>query len=212
MSSQTLSVVRPPSYPARPINGGRLELALPKPGQWRYEPRYNGWRALVHAPTGLMFNRYGQLLSIAAEFSSALQSLRKTALVSGGMAVEWFDCEALDRRHALGRGTLLVFDYLLARAFEPWETRKQILAQALPGHDYRQVPLPEALYGVPAHDPAQMDPQELYRQLRQLNARWGCPFYEGLVAKRTTDAYPLQLRSPHQEFVGWVKHRWAASR
>ena len=212
MSSQTLSAVRPPSYPARPINGGRLELAPPKPGQWSYEPKYNGWRALVHAPTGLMFNRYGQPLSISAEFASALQCLRKIVLRAGGTAVAWFDCEALDRRHALGRGTLLVFDYLMAMAVEPWEKRKQILAQALPGHDYRQVPLPEALYGVPAHDPAQIDPQELYRQLRQLNARWGCPFYEGLVAKRTTDAYPLQLRSPHQEFVGWVKHRWAGSR
>jgi len=33
--------------------------------------------------------------------------------------------------------------------------------------------------------------------------------YEGLVAKRTTDPYPIQLRSPEEEFVGWVKHRWA---
>jgi ATP-dependent DNA ligase len=41
-----------PSYPARPLNGGPLELAPPKPGQWGYEPKYNGWRALVHAPTG----------------------------------------------------------------------------------------------------------------------------------------------------------------
>ena len=26
---------------------------------------------------------------------------------------------------------------------------------------------------------------------------------------QTTDAYPIQLRSPEEEFVGWVKHRWA---
>jgi hypothetical protein len=211
VSGQTLSAVRPPSYPARPINGGRLELAPPKPGQWCYEPKYNGWRVLVHAPTGLMFNRYAQPLSIAAEFACALQYLRKIVLRAGGTAVEWFDCEALDRRHALGRGTLMVFDYLSASG-QLWPQRKEILAQALAGHDYRQVPRPEALYGVPAHDPAQIDPQELYRQLRQLNARWGCHFYEGLVAKRTSDAYPLQLRSPHQEFVGWVKHRWAGCR
>ena len=76
-------------------------------------------------------------------------------------------------------------------------------------HDWRQVPLPEALYGVPGHDPAVLKPQELYRELRQLNARWGCPFYEGVVAKRITDAYPVQLRSPNEAFVGWVKHRWA---
>ena len=210
MSPSTLGAVRPPTYPARPINGGRLELAPPKPGQWGYEPKYNGWRALVHGPTGLMFNRYGQPLSIAAEFGSALKCLRRTVLSAGGSAVEWFDCEALDRRHALGRGTLLVLDYVTT--VEPWRKRKEILAQALPEHDYRQVPLSEALYGVAAHDPAEIDAQELYRQLRQLNARWGCQFYEGLVAKRITDAYPRQLCSPHQEFVGWVKHRWAGSR
>jgi hypothetical protein len=34
-------------------------------------------------------------------------------------------------------------------------------------------------------------------------------FYEGVVAKRSQDPYPAQLRSPNQEFVGWVKHRWA---
>jgi hypothetical protein len=215
VSLQTLGAVRPPTYPARPINGGRLELAPPKPGQWCYEPKYNGWRALVHAPTGLMFNRYAQPLSISAEFGSALKCLRKVVLSAGGSTVEWFDCEALDRRHALGRGTLLVFDFIttpVMATVEPWRKRKQILAQALPEHDYSQVPLPEALYGVPAHDPAEIDPQELYRQLRQLNARWGCQFYEGLVAKRITDAYPRQLSSPHQEFVGWVKHRWAGSR
>jgi hypothetical protein len=58
-----------------------------------------------------MFNRYGQPLSIAAEFGRALKRLRAVALLAEGRAVEWFDCEALDRRHALGRGTLLVFDY-----------------------------------------------------------------------------------------------------
>jgi hypothetical protein len=156
-----------------------------------------------------MFNSYGQPLSIAAEFGRALKHLRDLKLMAGGIAIEWFDCEALDRRHALGRGTLLVFDCI--DSTEPWRQRKELLAQALTAHDYRQVPLPEALYGVPAHDPAEINPLELYRQLRQWNARWRCQFYEGVVAKRSTEAYPLQLRSPHQEFVGWVKHRWAGS-
>src|SRR5437016_2091093 len=149
-------VVRPPTYPARPINGGALELAPPKSGHWRYEPKYNGWRALVHAPTGSMFNRQGQPLSIAAEFGGALEHLR--AIPFGADGIEWFDCEALDRRHALGRGTLLVFDYIrpLGTPGEPWHKRKQVLAQALTRYDYRQVPLSESLYGVPAHDPAEI--------------------------------------------------------
>jgi hypothetical protein len=149
-------------------------------------------------------------LSIAAEFGCALQRLRAVALFAEGRAVEWFDCEALDRRHALGRGSLLVFDYLPPGGVgEPWHQRKALLAQAFREHDWRQVPEPEALYGVPGHDPASLAPQEFYRQLRQWNARWGCRFYEGLVAKRITDAYPLQRRSPDAVFVGWVKHRWA---
>ena len=207
MNGQTFGAVRPPTYPARPINGGALELAPPKSSCWFYEPKYNGWRALVHAPTGSMFNRHGQPLSIASEFGHALEHLRAVRLKAEG--IEWLDCEALDRRHALGRGTLLVFDCI--DSTEPWRQRKEVLARALSAHDYRQVPLTEALYGVPAHDPAEINPLELYRQLRQLNARWGCQFYEGVVAKRSTEAYPLQLRSPHQEFVGWVKHRWAGS-
>jgi ATP-dependent DNA ligase len=211
MSTASVAAVRPPTYPARPINGGPLELAPPKPGQWYYEPKYNGWRALVHAPTGAMFNRRGQPLSIAGEFGRALKDLRAAEVVVNGRAVEWFDCEALDRRHALGRGTLLVFDYIQAPGAvgESLRKRKELLAQAFTEHDWRQVPVPEALYGVQCQDPAAIDPPSLYRQLRQLNGRWGCRFYEGLVAKRSTDAYPVQLRSPNEEFVGWVKHRWA---
>ena len=34
MSSVWVAAVQPPSYPARPLNGGPLELAPPKPGQW----------------------------------------------------------------------------------------------------------------------------------------------------------------------------------
>ena len=84
MSNETLAMVRPCTYPARPINGGSLELALPKPGHWYYEPKYNGWRALVHAPTGTMFNRHGQPLSIAGLFSCALKRLRTVRLQRGG--------------------------------------------------------------------------------------------------------------------------------
>ena len=48
--------------PARPIQGGRLELAPPKRGLWYAEPKLNGRRALVHTPNGTSWNRYGALL------------------------------------------------------------------------------------------------------------------------------------------------------
>ncbi len=208
MSKDTLAVVRPCTYPARPINGGPLDLALPKPGHWYYEPKYNGWRALVHAPTGAMFNRRGQPLSIAGLFGSALKHLRSVQFVCDGMPVEWFDCEALCRRHRLGQATLLVFDYI-SPSGQLLGQRKELLTQAFIAHDYAQSPLPGKVYGVRSLDPDQTDPHALYGELRQLNASWRCLFYEGLVAKRTTDPYPVQLRSPNEEFVGWVKHRWA---
>jgi len=208
MSLQTLAVVRPITYPARPLNGGPLELAPAKSGHWYYEPKYNGWRALVHAPTGAMFNRYGQPLSIAGSFSSALEQLRAVSLRVDGVPVEWFDCEALCRRHELGRATLLVFDYV-NNPGEPFLQRKQRLSRALPSHVHSQPPLPEQLYGVSALDPEQIDPPLLCQELKRINANWRCLFYEGLVAKRTTDPYPVQLRSPEEEFVGWFKHRWA---
>ena len=182
MSNQTLGAVRPLTYPARPINGGPLELALPKPGHWYCEPKYNGWRALVHAPTGAMFNRRGQPLSIVGLFGGALKHLRGVRLLSGGVPVEWFDCEALCRRHRLGQGTLLAFDYI-SPSREPMWQRKELLTQTFPAHDYAQPPLPEELYGVRPLDPDQNDPRVLYKELRQLNTRWNCLFYEGLVAK-----------------------------
>jgi len=92
---------------------------------------------------------------------------------------------------------------------EPLRQRKELLAQAFPAHDYAKPPLAQELYGVCSLDPDGSDPHALYGELRQFNARWHCLFYEGLVAKRTSDPYPIQLRSPEEEFVGWVKHRWA---
>ena len=193
------------TYPARPINGGPLERAPTKPGQWHYEPKYNGWRALVHAPSGTMFNRHGQRLSIQQEFAAALATLQTLRLTSGVGAVDWFDCEALERRHDLGRGTLLVFDYI---GREPYLSRKQRLVEGLVAHNYAVPPQPDCAYSVGAPSPSELDPLEFYGRLKQLNGQWGCPFYEGVVAKRADSPYPVQLRSASLEFAGWMKHRW----
>ena len=202
----TPAPVRPCTYPARPINGGAMERALPKTGQWRCEPKYNGWRALVHAPTGTMFNRHGERLTIAREFSSALALVREIHLVASAGAVEWFDCEALERRHGLGRGTLMVFDYIVPGSRESYVERKARLLQVLPVHEYSTPPRTDQACAVPAS--GTLSDLAFYRSLRQLNAQWRCPFYEGIVAKRADSVYPVQLRSATLEFAGWVKHRW----
>lgn len=100
----------PPTYPARPVNGGPLPLAPVKRGGWAFEPKLNGWRALIHVPSGTMFNRHGQRLSIAAAFTPALHRLRQ--LFPDGHPIVWLDCEALERRHTLGQGTLFILDFI----------------------------------------------------------------------------------------------------
>jgi hypothetical protein len=156
-----------------------------------------------------MFNRHGQRLSIQQEFGSALAILRSLHLNIGAAVVEWFDCEALERRHAIGRGTLLVFDYI-SPAGEAYVCRKQRLAHALAPHDYRTQPCDRAAYSVVAHGPDELETLEFYHLLKRLNGQWHCPFYEGVVAKRTDSLYPVQLRSATLEFAGWMKHRWRA--
>jgi ATP-dependent DNA ligase len=195
-----------PSYPARPINGGPLERARPKSGQWTYEPKLNGWRALVHAPTGRMWNRHGERLSIEDSFRPVLDSLTRCN-------IEWLDCEALERRLNLGRGSLVVFDYLPPGPdrLTPYSQRKTKLLHALkdlPNWQPWQLgpPIQDALYTL---DSALPDSTELYYQLLQdENRALGADLYEGLVAKRTNSPYPVQQRSSSEETAFWVKHRW----
>ena len=71
------TVVLPPCYPARPVNGGPLPHALPKSGDYTLEGKYNGWRAWVHNRTGSMFNRKLEPLSISHEFQPALTKLQE---------------------------------------------------------------------------------------------------------------------------------------
>ena len=98
----------PITYPARPINGGPFDKALPKFGEWHYSPKYNGWRVMVHIPSGKMWNRLNQPLTIAAEFDAAVSQLRDS--LNGDARFAWADCEGLDRRHSLGRGSLILLD------------------------------------------------------------------------------------------------------
>ena len=79
------------SYPARPLQGGKLDRASKKTGLWFAEPKFNGWRALVHCPSGAMWNRHGGLLSIAGEFALPLRELRGWPVLglSGPTARRW---------------------------------------------------------------------------------------------------------------------------
>ncbi len=198
------------TYPARPIHGGRLELAPPKRGLWYAEPKLNGWRALIHTPTGTMWNRHGTLLTIADCFRPALTALAK--LASRGLV--WADCEALERRHNLGRGTLVVLDAISESGTPGYEQRRTMLESLLrcdpvfDGDSSRPVPCGAALLTPTRRADSHADALAYYQRLREGNRALSCDFFEGVVMKRADSPYPVQVRSSTEEFRGWVKHRF----
>jgi hypothetical protein len=201
----------PLTYPARPVNGGQLKHALPKIGQWFYEPKYNGWRAMVHVPSGTMWNRHGTRLTIAREFKVALDILRRSSL-------EWADVEALERRHGLGCGSLIVLDSPAPPSWSPtpplwsYDFRRTFLYSTLVATNLGECliqtfkPEENTIYIAPSYGEAERD--KLWQQLQDVNRCLGCIFYEGLVAKKTDSLYPLQLNSSEQTTATWMKHRF----
>jgi hypothetical protein len=215
---------RIPTFPARPVNGGRLELALPKRGRWLYEPKINGWRVLVHAPSGTCFNRHGERLSIEREFAPVLERTKAawdTACADCKTpAFEWLDCEGLERRIPVGKGSLVLLDLPLHPG--DYDTRMQAIYDGfIEGcgiaeswkHEHFQPPENEllTLAYVYAEDDSDTDMQPLaaWKRLKAANAALGCELFEGLVAKRRDSRYPVQLRRADEEFPGWMKHRWS---
>jgi len=198
------------TYPARPIQGGRLELAPPKRGLWYAEPKVNGWRALIHTPTGTMWNRHGALLTIADCFRPALAALAKLA----DRGLVWADCEALERRHNLGRGTLVVLDVIPESGTRSYEQRRAHLESLLPsdpvldGDTSRPVPSGAVVLTPTRRAGSHADALALYQRLRDANRALRCDFFEGVVMKRADSPYPVQLRSTTEEFRGWAKHRF----
>ena len=198
------------TYPARPIQGGRLELAPPKRGLWYAEPKLNGWRALIHTPTGTMWNRHGALLTIADSFRPALAALVKLA----ARGLVWADCEALERRHNLGRGTLVVLDAVPESGTPTYVRRRELLESFLPcdavfgGDTARPVPCGAVVLTPAQRADSHTDALAFYQRLRAVNRVLGCDFFEGVVMKRADSAYPVQLRRSTEEFRGWMKHRF----
>ncbi len=199
----------PPTYPLRPVNGGRFDKAPAKHGDWAYEPKVNGWRTLVHTPTGTMFNRHGQRLSIEHEFGPALAILKNCPL-------EWLDCEGMERRHGLLRGCLIVLDWPTEKlSYNVRQAELYTCLHHIPGvHSLAPFAVPTKLtdsvlmFAHTCDGEGQAVLKECWKKLQDLNRVLGCEFYEGFLAKRRDSLYPFQLRSPSEEFPQWVKHRF----
>jgi ATP-dependent DNA ligase len=195
------------TFPMRPVNGGPLESALAigsrslSADYWA-EPKFNGWRAVVHAPTGQIWNRKGDPLSIASEFKVALAALHAVARLSGNQ--EWFDVEGLSRRHAFARGALIVLDNP-GRVSDTYHDRRKRMEDAFPIAPHAPDDFAENGLYVPPNfrggDPEQI--RFLYQQLLEA----GGDFYEGLVMKKGSSLYE-PLRRATGESPAWMKHRW----
>jgi hypothetical protein len=172
-----------------------------------------------------MWNRHGKRLSIEHEFSFVLNALQDATLPP---EFEWLDCEAFERRHALGKGSLVLLDYIPSDK-KPYCERQQSLYDAMSGihlgyhHRYRapiwhswsveQFAPPEnyllsfAYTYEDCEDP-ELAPAAAWERLQKLNQLWNAEVFEGLVAKKLDSTYPRQLRSPNLENPYWIKHRW----
>ncbi len=159
-----------------------------------------------------MWNRHGTLLTIAGCFRPALAKLR--ALAECGLV--WADCEALERRHNLGRGTLIVLDLVPVSGSPSYVERRTLLESLLDSSplvsgiepDPALVPVGAALLTPTNRVDTQEQAVAFYQRLRAANRALGCDFFEGVVMKRADAAYPVQLRCATEEFRGWMKHRF----
>ena len=176
-------------------------------GLWFAEPKFNGWRALVHCPTGTMWNRHGGRLSIAVEFGAALRELRELS----GRGLVWADCEAMGRRHKIGCGTLIVLDWIAEDGSPIYEERRAFLGSLVP---LERMSLGD---GTMPEDSVLLAPSiadtdgaalKLYESLRSINRAARADVFEGVVMKRGGSLYPVQLRSATEESRCLVKHRY----
>lgn len=215
--------VAPFTFPMRPVTGGNLDVARNPfgyvSGYWLTLPKYNGWMAQVHIESGAMFNRHGKRLSIEKEFEPALAALRVT-LDAG--AFKWAVCEALERRHNVGRGCLIVLDVVPEPDFASatYLDRRGWLAAVLPLLPYTPDPRKFPLISMPpiicdtAADTWREDMRAAWQYLKNANdiltpnVKPLCRFYEGAVNWRALAPYMIQLRSDNLESPALVKHRW----
>jgi hypothetical protein len=195
----------PPTYPARPMNGGRLELAEPLEGEWRYRPKYNGRRVLLHVPTMRTWNRRldpnNWVFPALARLREKIESepLLKTTL-------EWLDLELLYGRTSVANRSVIVLDYISDK--EVWWDRMvnlnivfgevALFHDDVPGDGQVRFSFPfkENLANL------------VWDNMQKQNKTLAATLFEGLVAYNTKAVYPIQLFSPGKETRHWIKYRF----
>lgn len=208
---------KPITYPARPTKGGpvggpvwrmRSEAGTRSDSAYLYSPKYNGWRVLLHVPTGKCYNRHLHHLSIQDEFQDAIEFIQDRVhdVADALTGYDWLDCEGLERRHGIGRGSLIVLD-VPSMGSSCFEDRMCALSITFSKHNIHEKPKNNSVY-VPCHFPregCQVIDEDLFR----LNQEWDAEFYEGMVGVKADSEYPVQLIAADKKSPYWVKHRWS---
>jgi hypothetical protein len=197
--------VRPPTYPARPIDGGKLDKAEPlDPVEWRFRPKFNGRRVLCHVPSlrtwtrELVENKWGKFP--AFHQLQLLIGLRWPHF-------EWLDLELLHGKTRIAKRSIIVLDYI--NPTSTWGNRMSNLTDLFAGHHQLNIlnhPNDDRIY-LPQLIPVSAG-MKSWKILQQANKDLGCRFYEGLVAYNMHGAYPIQLFNPLKETGNWIKYRF----
>jgi hypothetical protein len=199
---------KPICLPPAPANGGALDTAPPKVGDWAWQPKIDDRRVVIHAPSRTVWNQYGQL-SVAHrdedKFDTALESLAMLSEFFTG----WFDAGLMEYRNDMMRGSIVILD--LIDDHLPFSARRSLLQSLFP-----VLPAATEIVGTPeANDNVFLIPQfeditpiMLYRALQLQNVKLGRKFYEGVVAKRIDSLYPTHAQRPKTQVAAWIKHRF----
>ena len=152
-----------------------------------------------------MFNRHNEPLSIQSEFKDALD-------VACRLPFEWLCTEALERRHKIGQGSLIILDTPIKGAFIE---RKQLIKAAALGnggcleHVVAAEPIESNRVYLPITMHGGYDSLMFWECLKQANSLLGCEFFEGVVCDKDSAPFPMQLRDAEMKSPFTVKHRWA---
>ena len=195
-----------PPIPARPINGGRLELSPINLVNHSAELKLNGRRLVVSVSDWSVWNRHQEPFTAASECAGALAQMKK---INSDFCTH-FDAEAIYGRHQLAKGSIVIFDYIAAtlqRIKETYLDRRN----RLEGLGIPLLPIDPSewkentLY---LEQRPNLSASALYELSKLMNEKVRCLAYEGVVAKKVDSKYPF-TPTPTKEFPSWIKFRHA---
>jgi hypothetical protein len=193
----------PPSYPARPMDGGRQFPGEPLRGLWKYRPKFKGRRVLCHIPTMRTWNRELE------EVGYMHPAFKKLQLLVGMRwpECEWIDCEFIWGTTSVGKGAIIVLDYVVAET--EWSIRQSTLQGIFEKNQLGpNLKLPEKEQVYWCNPLIENTVESAWEEMQEINDKAYTTFYEGLVGYDMEARYPIQLFSSKRMTQHWMKYRF----